>query len=193
MKLQKDVEILQPEASKTVIKWYPSAAYSQSIAYPFFSFGTVMPLMGGFMATAPHCPFQAEILAISGAVFALSNGFGYILGKASHANYSMQASNMGIKDIVRAARRKTQRKLVEEYYIRHPDPFRGLVTKEQQSSQLIATHIVKSYVVSGKGKTYIEQEITETQRHRWDNAMDSIESLMTVSTQKNKPFTMLGK
>jgi hypothetical protein len=193
MKLQKETEILQPEASKTLIKWYPSVAHADTIAFPFFTLGTAVPMMGGFLATSPFWAFQAETLAIGAALFTVSNGFGYLVGKMSHANRSMNASNVKLKDMFRFASRKTERKLVEEYYVNHPHAFRGLVTKEQKTIKFNATHTVKTYVVSGKGQTYIEQEITETQSHMWDNAMDSIESLMTIPTQQSKPLTMLGK
>lgn len=193
MKIQKDVEILQPEASKTIIRWYPSAAYSETVAFPFFTLGTIVPIMGGFLATSPLWAFPVEALTVSGAVFTVSNGLGYLLGNMSHANKSMNASNVKIKDMFRFASRKTERKLVEEYYIQHDRPFWGLVTKEQEFVKMGATHTVKTYVVSGKGRTYIEQEVAETQSHMWDSAMDSIESLMTVQVQKNKPFTMLSK
>lgn len=193
MKVQKDVEILHPEASKTIIRWYPSAAYSDTVAFPFFSLGTIMPIMGGFLATSPLWAFPVEALTVSGAVLVVSNGFGYLVGNMSHANRSMNASNVKMKDMFRFASRKKERKLVEEYYIQHNRPFQGLVTKEQEFIKMGATHTVKTYVVSGKGRTYIEQEITETQSYMWDNAMDSIESLMTVQVQKSKPFTMLSK
>lgn len=193
MKLQKETEILQPEASKTVIKWYPSIAHAEAAAFPFFTIGTVLPMMGGMLATSPFWALQAEALTISGVIFAVSNSIGYLVGNMTHANASMNASNVKMRDMIRLGSRKTKRKLVEEYHIRHPHPFRGLVTKEQMTGKTHSTHIVKSYVVSGRGKTYIEQEITETQSHMWDNAMDSIESLMASRVQKNKPLTMLNK
>lgn len=182
MKKTKDMVISKPELSKTSIayraKMWKSDAAVSTVIYANLLGGTMGVMTGGLLFPS------LEYFVGLGLSLAGINAYSVISGRAKHLDDSMaKKKTVKTRDLLRIPGTKQKKELLESYYINHPREFRGLVTKSQAGFEPSATHLVKSYLVTGKGRPRIEQEITETQGHKWDKALESIDSLMTYPSE----------
>lgn len=148
-------------------------------------FSAIMLTMPGFMM--PLMIPEAAVLAIPAlGIFLGLNALAAIGHRAESGNkYLDWDSQLKYRQVLPFRHKTENRELVESYFIHHPQAFHGVVIKDAAVGELIATHLVKTYLVQGKsGRPLIEQEITEVAGHKWDKNMDSIDSLMTEPKAK---------
>lgn len=186
-KKRSEVCVISP--SKTVVKW---KSHYDGTNGTFFlnaiNYTVIIPsaLIAGIMVGADPGLFLA-----GGAYAAVSTYFTAHIGHRFATNTVLGSkARVNILDSWKAS--KNKRKLLESYYVNHERPFAGLVTKEQESSEEKATHLVKTYLVNGFLRQHIEQEIEELPEIMWDKTLDFIEETMTKPVQELENLPAAG-
>lgn len=178
-KKRSEVCIVSP--SKAVVNW-KSHRESNDVTF-FLSAMNYIVIIPPFTTMGILAGLSPEFFLAGGAYTAITS---YFLSHAGHrkAINTVLASKSKINILDSWKASKKNRKLLESYYIKHGESFRGLITKEQESAERDATHQVKTYLVQGFWGQRIEQEIEELPEFMWDKALDAIDETMTTPAQR---------
>jgi hypothetical protein len=170
-------EVSIVSTSKTVVKWKSKASWNSINAG--LSITNNAALIPSATMIALGSGAHLGVLAVIGGYTLATN---FLSAKTAHRTDTSDVLGKRTKVTFRDSLKLpgSKRKFIESYFISHPYPFKGLITKEQEVDELQATHLVTSYLVNGFLGQRIEQEITEVQGFMWDKTLDSIESMMTL-------------